>query len=102
MSSAQGHHLSRALQTLPEDQFTRLERPVQRSGEIVRRTHFGDDPKNPCPIWLRGLGFCTRWIGLNLRASQRRVASYILSGVFLRQRIFSSKKKILDILIHVR
>ena len=48
-------------------------------------------PSYPCPTLLRDLGSCTRWAGLNLRASQTRIASCIPCRVFLRQRIaFSS------------
>ena len=34
------------------------------------------------PTWLRSLGSCTRWTGLNLRSSSRRLASYIYAGSF--------------------
>ena len=28
-------------------------------------------PKSPCPTWLRVLGSCTRWTGLNLRSIKK-------------------------------
>ena len=65
--------------------------PETTSSEIWRKRKTNSFsvmvPSCPGPTWLRGLGTCPRWTGLNMSASQERVASYILFGIFLRQHI---------------
>ena len=65
--------------------------PETTSSEIRRKRKTNSFsvmvPSCPGPTWLRGLGTCPRWTGLNMSASQERIASYILFGIFLRQHI---------------
>ena len=65
--------------------------PETTSSEILRKRKTNSFsvmvPSWPGPTWLRGLGTCPQWTGLNLSASQERIASYILFGIFLHQDI---------------
>ena len=54
--------------------------PTQRPPNTDFACSGHPSPRCPCPTWLRGLRSCTKWAGLKLRSSHKRIASYILCG----------------------